>query len=894
MVHSIFRILNEKILSVVAKKWSSYLKHPLSIGFILSVVVVFLLARYLPQYYTELIEKTLLTNQGKVYYADLDNDGNSEKLNYYQYDRIFQPTLYLYNAEDNFRFLWNFTESQVENTNIFTGDFNEDSIEEIFIFTGLADSLFLYVLNSENDKDYFVKREFITTGNIDKAQIIPIGLYHLNHSKTKEFVFAFNGGNSHASRRIYAFDMAQKHIYTSPELNVNIKLPIVVQDINFDQQPEIILSNASIEPNGNNFESQLIVLNSELDYFFQPVVFHGGPSQVTTSVVKVDNENVIAVLNSGKNKENIYNNLMLYNASGKKLNESIINNKTNLKIIQLSDSENIYLNSEHKVIRYTTDLKKDKTYRISKAAKSELIDIVDIFGDAGKEIVFKTKSGLVILSENLRSRLNLNVNTDGSVIMTVLRNKQKTNKLSIQVNDKLYLFNFYKNESFFYSHIFYFLLLFLINALVFIIYKLSFINLKKVFKGKSENDFLMELEDNIEDHIEEKFVGLKSKIEELSNELHGDSYSKIIREVDQTMKLVKTVSTSKQNKNANLNDRLNKLIRKLPNAQNISLYIYPDNFTQQLKKEIQQALICFANQCLSTLSGIVESNSVDIQIVFHNDYLNVIIEIENMLITHDQLTVNNAITETLEKVDGKIEIDHYSSSGTIISANIPLTHKKENQKQASKIKIIIAEDHDVSLFGLVSLFKTKEDIELVGTAKNGMEVLKILEYKDTDIVITDISMPGMDGIELSEQLQKEYPNIKVIVFTMYLENWFVEQLVTNGAKGFVSKNSKITELISAVRNVYEGSNYYCPQFKSKFGFKSDQNGVDKDLNSLTKNELQIIRYYAENFTKDQIAIQMKVNGRTIDNFIANILLKLNAGDEQEIIRIAKKQKFITD
>lgn len=894
MVHSIFKNLNEKILSVVAKKWSSYLKHPLSIGFILSVLVIFLLARYLPRYYTELAEKTLITNHGKVYYADLNHDGNSEKLNYYQYDRIFQPTLYLYDTKDNLRYLWNFMDSQVENSNIYTGDFNKDTIQEIFIFTGGADSLFLSVLNSENDKDYFVKRKFITTGNIEKVQIIPIGLYDLNHSETKEFVFAFNGSNPASSRRIYALDIAQNRLYSSPELNVNINLPIIVQDINFDQQPEIILSNSSIEPNGNSFESHLIVLNSKLDYLFQPVVFHGGPSQVTTSVVKIDNEKLIAVLNSGKNKENIYNNLMLYNAKGKKINESIINNKSNLKIIQLPDSEKIYLFSGYKILKYATDLKKDRTYRISKAAKSELIGTVDIFGDAGKEIVFKTKSGLVILSENLRSRLNLNVNTHGAIIMTVSRNKQKSNKLSLQVNDKLYLFNFYKNESFFYSHIFYFLLLILINALVFGVYKLSFINYKKVFKGKSESDFLIELEENIEDNIEENFVGLKSKIEELRKELHGDSYSKIIKEVDQTMNVVKTLSTSKQIKNTNLKDRLNKLIRKFPNAQNISFYIYPDNFTQQLKKEIQQALLCFANQCLSTLSGIVESNSVDIQIVFHNDYLNVLIEIENMLITHEQLTVNKAITETIEKVDGEIEIDHYSSTGTIISANIPLTHREENQKQTNKIKIIIAEDHDVSLFGLVSLFKTKEDIELVGTAKNGMEVLKMLEYKDTDIVITDISMPGMDGIELSEQLQKEYPKIKVIVFTMYLENWFVEQLVNNGAKGFVSKNSKITELISAVRNVYEGSNYYCPQFKSKFGFNSDQNGVDKDLDSLTKNELQIIRFYAENFTKDQIAVQMNVNGRTMDNFIANILLKLNAGDEEEIIRIAKKQKFITD
>ncbi len=137
----------------------------------------------------------------------------------------------------------------------------------------------------------------------------------------------------------------------------------------------------------------------------------------------------------------------------------------------------------------------------------------------------------------------------------------------------------------------------------------------------------------------------------------------------------------------------------------------------------------------------------------------------------------------------------------------------------------------------------------------------------------------------------DYPKIKVIVFTMYMENWFVEQLVNNGAKAFVSKNSNINELVGAVRNVFEGHNYYCPQFKSKFGFKTNGNNDSKKLDSLTKSELQIIKYYAENLNKNQIAQELDVSNETIDTFLANILLKLNAGDEDEIVRIAKETEI---
>ena len=175
-----------------------------------------------------------------------------------------------------------------------------------------------------------------------------------------------------------------------------------------------------------------------------------------------------------------------------------------------------------------------------------------------------------------------------------------------------------------------------------------------------------------------------------------------------------------------------------------------------------------------------------------------------------------------------------------------------------------------------------------------MEVIKILETNDADVVITDISMPGMDGIELTERLKNEHPQIKVVVFTMYMENWFVEQLIKHGAKGFVSKNSKTIELVGAVKSVVEGNNYYCPQFKSKFGFKGNNNGIKQKLDSLSKNELHIVKQYAENLTKEQIAAKMDLSTKTIDNFVANILIKLNAGDENEIIRIAKKQKFVSE
>jgi DNA-binding NarL/FixJ family response regulator len=884
----------------VIKKWRNYVFHPLIIGFILSLIVIFLFARYLPRFYTEIVEESVLTNNGEVYYFDLNKDGNSEKLHYYHYDRIFKPTLYLYDSNDNFKSLWNFLELPVKNYKIFTGDYNNDSIEEIFVFTQSPDSLFLYVLNSENDREPYTRSRFITTLSNPESEvhILPIGLYNLNQNENKEFLFAVDAGYPYTPSKIFSFDISSNVLSSSPEIKANISKPILVEDINFDTKPEIVISNQSAEVPGNGNGSGLIVLNNKLQYLFQPIVFTGGASQITVDAIKYGNEKLLAVLHSGTKPENVFNSLMLYNFSGEKVYEVTIANKSNLVLTCISENENkIYLFNGKKIYRYNSELKKEKTYTISKGNKTECIQRVDITGDAKEEMIFRSNKNIIITSDNIRHKVKLNLPDKGKLNITIAKHKHKhkPNQVSIQIGSKWYLCEFYKNEAFFYSHIFYLSIYILISFIVFLILKIR-LRIRRFQKSIRNNE--SDLFNQVEDNIEENFTGLKSKIKEISNELTDDSYNKIIVEIDDTLEKVKTASkivSSKYSTDEDFENQLSNLVSSKKDKINISYRLFPDYGFSTISQKIKETILEYADNCFDFIANHSKNINLVLQVIQQNDYLNLLMEIENIFIDSTEFESNSKLKSILNKVKGELVIDNFSGFGTIINATIPLNITSDSvESKKRKIRIIIAEDHDVSLFGLVSLFKTKDDIEIVGTAKNGMEVLKILETKNTDIVITDISMPGMDGIELSEKLKNEYPNIKVIVFTMYLENWFVEQLIANGAKGLVSKNSKIIELIGAVRNVYEGNNYYCPQFKSKFGLKGNNNGISKKLDSLTKNELYIVNLYAENLSKEQIASKMNLNRKTMDAFIANILLKLNAGDEEEIIRIAKKQKFVSE
>lgn len=883
---------------MVIKKWRSYLFHPLVIGFILSSIVIFLLARYLPHYYTEIAEESVLVNNGEVYYFDLDNDGNSEKIHYYQYNRIFKPTLYLYDSKDNFKSLWNLFESPIKNYKLFAGDFNNDNSKEIFVFTQNSDSIFLYVLNSENEREPYISSKFITKISEAESEVIinSIGLFDLNQDENKEFIFYLDAGYPKTPTRIFSYDIFSNELSYSPEIKVKISKPIIVEDIDLDTKPEIVISNQSVSIPGNGSESKFFVLDNKLQFLFQPTVFSGGASQITVNTIYSGKEKLIAVLQSGTRPENVFNSLMLYNCKGEKLREVDIEAKSNLVLTCIAENENqLYLFDGKRIFRYNSELSKDKTYFIQNENKAWCVKRLDITGDAKEEMIFASDKNMIITSENLRYKAKLNLSDSGKLNITIAKHKNRPNQLSIQVGSKWYLYEFYKNEAFFYSNIFYLSTFIILTFLVFLISKIR-LRISRL-KNPRENAEI-DLFNQIEDNIEENFSGLKAKINEISGNLEDESYTKIMVEIDEAIEKVKKGSKSisaKTTADRDFKNSVSRLISTHKDKINVEFQMFPEYGFENINNKIKDIILDCVDTSLDIIASYSNITNLVLQIIQHKDYVNLLIETENVLVNSLEFDKNIKLKSLLQKANGNCVVDNLNSSGAIVNVTIPLNVSRLNaESEKRKIQIIIAEDHDVTMFGLVSLFKTKNDIEIVGTAKNGMEVLKILETNYADIVITDISMPGMDGIELSEKLKNDFPNIKVIVFTMYLENWFVEQLIKNGAKGFVSKNSKMIELLGAVRNVFEGNNYYCPQFKSKFGLKGNTNGISQNLDSLTKNELYIVTQYAENLSKEQIAMKMNINAKTIEAFIANILLKLNAGDEEEIIRIAKKQKFVSE
>lgn len=194
-----------------------------------------------------------------------------------------------------------------------------------------------------------------------------------------------------------------------------------------------------------------------------------------------------------------------------------------------------------------------------------------------------------------------------------------------------------------------------------------------------------------------------------------------------------------------------------------------------------------------------------------------------------------------------------------------------------KIKIAVADDHQVIIDGMEAIINNTENLEFSGGALNGHQVIELVESKPIDMVLMDINMPEMDGLECTAYLNKHYPNIRVIALSMHDNPRLAKRMIKNGAFGFLLKNSNKENILKAIDEVSIGKNFFDPQLMSTFfdagNKKSSSSFGKKDL--LTKREFEIIELICQEKTTGEIADQLSISTHTVESHRANILLKLD-------------------
>jgi len=215
-----------------------------------------------------------------------------------------------------------------------------------------------------------------------------------------------------------------------------------------------------------------------------------------------------------------------------------------------------------------------------------------------------------------------------------------------------------------------------------------------------------------------------------------------------------------------------------------------------------------------------------------------------------------------------------------------------------KIKIILVDDHQIVRDGIKALLTEIPDLAVIGEASDATELASKLLVLKPDIIILDISMPGMSGIEITRKLISEHPETKIMILSMYTHEDFIFNAIKAGAKGYLPKNTTRKEIVDAVHAIYKGEVYFSESISNiilKSYIKKVKTGDETDEKtkaSLSKRELEILKLFAEGQSNQQIADKLFISIRTVESHKNHIMQKLELDTTVDLIKFAIKNKII--
>ena len=216
----------------------------------------------------------------------------------------------------------------------------------------------------------------------------------------------------------------------------------------------------------------------------------------------------------------------------------------------------------------------------------------------------------------------------------------------------------------------------------------------------------------------------------------------------------------------------------------------------------------------------------------------------------------------------------------------------------SKIKVVLVDDHQIVRDGIRSLLSELPDIEVIDEACDAKCVLGKLQTIKPDIIIVDISLPEISGIELTKIITTDYPTIKVLVLSMYTNQEFIFNAIKAGAKGYLPKNITRDELLEAIREIYKGNEYFSKDvsgiiLKSYLKQVKDPERADAlQEEKLTPRELEILKFVAEGYSNQLIADKLFISVRTVESHKNHIMQKLELTTTVDLVKYALKNKII--
>jgi DNA-binding NarL/FixJ family response regulator len=213
-----------------------------------------------------------------------------------------------------------------------------------------------------------------------------------------------------------------------------------------------------------------------------------------------------------------------------------------------------------------------------------------------------------------------------------------------------------------------------------------------------------------------------------------------------------------------------------------------------------------------------------------------------------------------------------------------------------KIQVLLAEDHTIVRQGLRSILDGREGIQVVGEAKDGREAVEKAQQLQPDIVLMDLSMPLLSGLEATRQIKSQCPQIKVLVLTMHADEEYVFQILQAGASGYLLKQSAVGELVTAIQVVYEGDSYLSPAISRKvvgeYVRQAREQGQVDPYEQLTDREREVLHLIAEGHSTQEIADLLFISPKTVRGHRSSLTEKLGLHSSAELTRYAIRKGIV--
>ena len=210
-----------------------------------------------------------------------------------------------------------------------------------------------------------------------------------------------------------------------------------------------------------------------------------------------------------------------------------------------------------------------------------------------------------------------------------------------------------------------------------------------------------------------------------------------------------------------------------------------------------------------------------------------------------------------------------------------------------KARVLLVEDHVVLRQGLKALFADEPDVEIIGEANNGREALRWVQELQPDIALMDISMPGLNGIEATRQIRQHYPEVKVVILSMHVNEEYVFQVLQAGASGYVLKQADSAEVLTAIRAALSGGSFLSPQISrvviADYVRRAEARGRESGANRLTPREREVLQLLAEGLSNRAIAQQLAISVKTVESYRSSMMSKLGLSNKTELVRFAFRQ-----